>query len=1047
MTIATTALRTDNRRDGQVLDDDTRLQASVASALQSSLRAPNRNRSISVDDFRDDAHPHRGALPDDTVDLSSSDSDDDENEDLSRRHIHENRVPNESRLQRKKRSSSALSLESSQNDSDGSDPPLRLDGTPDLPRPRGSFVKVAESSPKRPKLAEPLVEPQERRAGADVRVVKPGQVVPVIQQIPDAALNNTAVNHAARPRVPQTEPKAAVSSHTTTKVIACAKCGATSHLRDAGGRFSPACQCARKVGARQITQAPIHTNSPHTEDEVITIKSNSATTNELTTAVQLVNIAAIPETDGSGWDRFIFFSFRPQRFHFPQQTYLSAFSPFAAVASHMDGVSSKSVCAVCGGSEALVECCRCPLAFHSRCIDPLRQRMASHPWFCDSCQAVKGSDHTQGWIPLIEPPPLPSPATSFGRLIADAKEGNPIDFVFNPTLHRFYKSECGEDWLRCSRCNQITIAEDGVLAESVYAPFECRYAFWGEQPGPCRGPEEQRPKSDAVKRIEAYNKRRSRRRNALFYYGFGEEDRESLGYPSLNRNQPVADVIVIDDESEPVASEPIPTVAVVKRAPKPVLEAATPIPRLLSRTVRPVERPTPETVALAQRPMSDKVTIPQRPTLEIPAPAHRLMPEAVTLAPRQTSAGGKKADHCQVNSSQQSMKRTLSKPDALPRVGTNLPTSAVANFQRKTEIDVGLGRSMGAAQNNNVGKISESPETEALKTSGAKNHSPPARLTVPYAVANGDLQRVTSDGATESQPRLTAGVPGNSVRQSLAENDAPHSSRPPRQSSGPNLYAPGSFHPDHGLLNVADNRLPLNYSRTSLENRGAVNDEDDVKQEDQQYRQWDRTDTRIQEQVLECIASIDFDVDTEDCLTDLALVNDKELCQLYIGMYKQGNAKFKRQATRLARRRSAQRSAQMDAGTSQNKRNHVEAYPVSYAGHQGELSQQTFRTQLVQTGVERIPAVVATERHIPSMRPPSHGSALSDRIKQIHALYQREYQEVWAAMRRELEVTPLHAVSDAQNRQRARLDNLKYKYEAQLRQLTDVHLNASASIR
>lgn len=268
----------------------------------------------------------------------------------------------------------------------------------------------------------------------------------------------------------------------------------------------------------------------------------------------LINIAPVSTDDGSGWDRSVFFSFRSQRFGFVSKTYLSTFSPFAAVASGMEGVTSKSVCAVCGSGGRLLSCMRCPLAFHQQCIDPLGKTL-SETWFCRACMAVKGQDRSIRWDPDAPPPALPSPATGFARLIADAKEGNPLDFVFNPTLFNYYRNECGADWLRCRRCKRIRIADDGVLTESVHVPFECSYAFWlPDELRSCESPLAIDPNLGTVKKVEAYVANRSRRRNALFFHGFGEDDRTDFGFPPLETPDASNDsVIIIDDDESDAA--------------------------------------------------------------------------------------------------------------------------------------------------------------------------------------------------------------------------------------------------------------------------------------------------------------------------------------------------------------------------------------------------------------------------------------------------------------------------------------------------------------
>lgn len=1030
------------------MDKEVRLRTSVATALQPSLRPPNRNRSISVDDFRDDLHPNRPGLPADPVNVSSSESDDDENDDLARRRTQERRRRRDSPLDRIKRTASSLSLESLQNDSDDSAPPLQSQPNSHVPRPAITPVKIAESSQKRPKLTPTPIQPQQQSMSAQVQP-NHAQRTPVPTQTGKTPLTNAPQQILARPPAPAPPPppqaKAIAPSRQMARAIACAKCGAMSHPVD-GARLVPECQCARQVNESSVIRAPKRRTTSPSEDEVITIKTNSAVTNEPVADLELVNIASIAEMDGTGWDRFIFFSFRPQRFHFPKNTYLSAFSPFAAVASVMDGVSAKGVCAVCGGSEALIECCRCPLAFHSKCIDPLRQRMAAHPWFCDACQAVKGSDMTLGWNPLIEPPSLPSPATGFKRLISDAREGNPIDFVFHPTLLRYYTKDCGADWMRCSKCNEVTIAEDGVLVESVYAPFECRFAFWGENPGPCHGQKDKRERSDIVKRVEAYNKNRSRRRNTLFFYGFGEEDRESYGFPPLNRNEPVADVIVIDDEPEPPESAPAPVSATVtKPPPKLVLDRVplAPRPRPILPARAPPQVPTPETVALSQRPNPVTTPLSHKPSLA-----------AVVPGPLQTSAGGTMTELGQFNSSGQPMKSTGKSRTNAP-VG-NMPASSVVGPGLSRGADVGFGRPRVITQSNRVVPVSEQRDAKVLETAKAKDRSLREQVRSANVALNGQHPGRTSDPAVPAPPSVgTAATKNDPGGQPLIRDDEAVRSHPAEQLCyrGP----PGSANvlanqgvrpveekrevPENSAAQPASHVAPKEETETAGSMDGAVAGTTpqpwgDAKEEDEKARVLDRSEGKIQEQVLECIASIDFDVDTEDCLTDLALANDRELFQLYTGMYRQGHAKFKRQATRLARRRSA------GTGTvnAVNGDGRVGAYPPTLPSNQSDLRQQATGAPVVQSRVDVFP--VGAQAYASNSV-----SALQEKIRQIHALHRQEHSQLCAAMSREIQLTPANAVAEVQRRQRAQLESVRQKYEYQLRALTGVNMHAQASIR
>lgn len=983
VTMTTSALRTGDQRGNQPLEhEDSRVQASVAVALQSSLSAPNRVRSITIDDFRDDASLVRSGLPEDNaVDASSSDSDGDENEDLSRRAMREKRKRTELGRLRNKGTASALSLESLQNDSD-SDSSFRQGVSASPGNNRATPVNaeesrvVEESPPKRQNAPGGVVQAPMGTAPAQMRMQTSHWVSPQARQTPSIAVNNAAAVPVVDPKAPQARAKTSVPSKPAARYLACATCGAPSQL-DTMGTYSVTCQCASKGTRKQGGHVPKQKNTSQSGDEVITVNTDTAGTDVLTNQRGLVNIASVPESDGSGWDRFIFFSFRPQRFHFPKSTYLSAFSPFAAVASGMEGVSSTGVCAVCGAGQTLVRCSRCPLAFHSRCIDPLRVKMARHPWFCDACKAVKGEDRTQEWNPLLDPSPLPSPATGFARLIADARDGNPIDFVFNPTLHHFYKAECGHDWLRCSKCNEVHIAEDGVLAESVHVPFECKFAFWSLPVRPCSKFKQKRPKTEPVKKVEAYVRGRSRRRNALFYYGFGEDDREDFGYPSENRKLPAEDVIVID-EDEP-------------------------------ETVAPAPRQNPQTATKA-----DNSTVMQT-----------VKPVKADESNVRKTAQPVKADDNSVRQTAQPVNRPPLNQDKKPSTRTNIVTTV--QDVSDAEFDISFGKPQLVARNNTP----RTPEQAKRRTgNGTITNIDALRrpLPVPYEHANGGPKHAVSSRIPEIKSSLKTTVPSVTLG---------------RPTLLPTPSGPVRIHPDHAALNgVRENHTPVSTSHASAVEGAAMSvdarigvlsnpvigaqqfsginapsqQRPEVKREDEsddrsRVQQGDRTDDDVQQGVLACIASLDFDVETEDCLTDLALDNNRTLFNLYTGMRGSGE-KFKRQATRLALRHMAGTGS----GTRQNKRDHIEAFPLSSAGGHGvQLS--------------------AAVSQVPPSGPLSHQQLeVSARLKQLEVHHAQQQRELYEAIQRLAAITPAHAVADLQSRQREAIIDLTRRQQAELRQ-------------
>lgn len=239
----------------------------------------------------------------------------------------------------------------------------------------------------------------------------------------------------------------------------------------------------------------------------------------------LINIRPVHRSDESGWDRHVFFAHRVRRFDFQTNVFLSQFSPFAAAASQLDKLSTPAdVCAVCGSGFPSMKCCRCTLGFHLACLGSTAETH-SQPRFCNACKAVKGDDLTPYWKPAVSPPPLPSPPSGyFERLTADMNQGNPIDFVLHTSLFRYYVSQSGGDWLRCSKCDELVIVGCGVLSEAVRTPFECQYAYWKTNPEERQCHPKLKRTSEQVDLIKSYIKQRSRRRNALFFHGFGEED-------------------------------------------------------------------------------------------------------------------------------------------------------------------------------------------------------------------------------------------------------------------------------------------------------------------------------------------------------------------------------------------------------------------------------------------------------------------------------------------------------------------------------------------
>lgn len=788
-------------REGPIHEPDPALQASVATPLPTSLRAPDRTRAISVDGLVDEAYRN--------VHESSSDSDDDENDDLARSAATASTVKRMSR----KRSASALSLES--------------------------------------------------LAGEEEEVVKKPRV-------------HGGAAGAAPPGEPRPATEKPVRAYPSPpRQVICAVCSAVPGM----------CQCVQRPVA---SKAPV----PESRD-IVPVKPRRR--RSVKSFVPLVNVAPCADTDDSARDRFIFFSYRPQRFHFPKSTYLSALSPFAAVASGMTGVSSKGVCAVCGGSGFLQECGRCPLAFHITCMDPRIPRTNGNGpvWFCNSCQAVKGTDRSRKWNPAGEPQALPSPSTGFRRLIADASEGNPIDFIMHPTLHHFYREERGGDWSGCIRCKEITVADPGVLTESVHEPFECRFAFWSAHAGrQCGRPYQERESPQAVAQIKAYNRKKSRRRSALFFYGFGEENREDFGFPSLKRVEAAPDVIVIDDRYDET------------RAPQ--------AGKVGSSAHAEIHAPPASSLQRRAGAQASEVGV-----------KHQL----VRL---DNNTGARMA-------TQHAMPPTMSRGrDGWAKDVSqfrNTPMPLRANGQQRASTGARVGQAMQRNFGASSMQTSKVTDYNLGKQSHRRNQLSMGMSYTGHGPMQAASQRISSGDGGKAPTRVLAPDPTVNAMQLLPQSAGPPSLNPGgasvlrpellpnrviRSNQAPSIHAEGFSERDSSAVLSA---IDKNHSKKDLQSQGSsqgagasgpdrrLSAYPDAERENQRFQLSDHANDRIQEQLLDCIASIDFDEETEDCLTDLALANDKELSQLYVGMYKWGKVKFKRQATRLARRRMVKAGA------------------------------------------------------------------------------------------------------------------------------------------
>ena len=380
---------------------------------------------------------------------------------------------------------------------------------------------------------------------------------------------------------------------------------------------SPVEQPQRVV--KQPAQQPSRDTSQLPESGASVATTPDMEPDEPLTDDNLVNIAALSTTDDFGWDRFIFFSHRSQRHFFPENSYLSQFSPFTSVASSIAGLTTRSVCAVCGAGGTLHDCMRCPLTFHATCIDPLKTTKLGKGWMCPACRSAKNGDTGPDWYPAPNVPlrPLPDPSTGIKRLLADVREGNPLDMVFSPNLLSYYRSIAGTDWLRCSRCRRIRTVTEGVLSEAVRIPFECALAFWIDiSERRCDPPGEQKLYGKGEQRVVQYLRSRKTQRQFLFRFAFGEVDAVDFGkadMQNLPKLQPLK------------AAQPqmkLPTLTPMDISPPPP-------PKALPQQPSQAQRPQPAT--------QPKVTLPRQvitpPRQVITPPRQAILPQRQVVPP------------------------------------------------------------------------------------------------------------------------------------------------------------------------------------------------------------------------------------------------------------------------------------------------------------------------------------------------------------------------------------------------------------------------------
>lgn len=322
-------------------------------------------------------------------------------------------------------------------------------------------------------------------------------------------------------------------------------------------KLAPQSRSAPSMTPRTSKQTPL-TNPPNEPEANLPFElpRNVASRRKATSypdgsRIPLLNLADVSKDDCAVSDRQMFFEYRARRFDFPRDSHLKHFSPFASAAAAMDEVSSKDVCAVCGSGSIEFSCRRCPLAFHLECLYPLQKSGDPKPLFCKACKSVKGDDETPSYKQQGPLKSLPARVMGFYRLAADSSQGNPVDFVLHPSIHKMFVDQYKSDWLRCHRCKRIRYVNMRTLSEVVRVPFECADAFWArEEERSCTAELSVNEVSLGVQ-IERFIKLRSKRRVRMFYSGFSEKNRGLFGFHSLN------EVVVLDEDEDSAPAAPI----------------------------------------------------------------------------------------------------------------------------------------------------------------------------------------------------------------------------------------------------------------------------------------------------------------------------------------------------------------------------------------------------------------------------------------------------------------------------------------------------------
>lgn len=699
------------------------------------------------------------------------------------------------------------------------------------------------------------------------------------------------------------------------------------------------------------------------------------------------------------------------------------FSPFAAVASDMPGLTASSVCAICGAGRNLISCSRCPLAFHRSCISETKRTQQNTPWRCIACRAVKRFDPSPSWQPNLPPPKLPSPESGFPRLTADALEGNPIDCVFNPSLYNHYCKMVGTDWLRCYKCETISIVDDGALSESVRVPFECRFAFWvPEKNRACNAAARAGLAPSAAEiSVKKHLKLRSRHRNALFFNHFGEDNREDYGFPALPDYLPNAKPSGNEDQVEQLPILGLQPLPLGKRKHDAMLSPSSEsLPAPILKNDKGPSSPT-KLQRTSLTPAMRQVPQPQPPVIQTDVDVQ--MTEAVVTEAPNNNVTNK--NHTNIGSSNNS--HAIRVTPITERM--NILSSQPYKIQTAPDLPPAIPQSLP-----NQTSASAALTDLSFAVTPVVSREDRARAPVP----------------AYSLPSTGALISANTIP---ASSDASFRANNPRTNIspvvGPTPSAYTSFH-----KNARDNAVGMNQINPIIEKndvdltqgygqgqigRVPVNPSLDkpcppsrvvsVPSNTQRAQVWN---PEIHDDILEYISLLGLDAHIEDCLTDMALSKDKTLEKLYT-VYHRDQNRFKRHVIRLAERTIASTASSVMTKPA------LPAVPSVPAGNNcaciiSDLERVTHEANDARPVMNNSVVPLSNLSYLGN--PPTlRQLEMNGRIKQVRLHQMQQLANLNKEMEAQLASTPIHAVPDIDKAHKLMLRQVKAQHEEQLQAL------------